>query len=118
MATTCQLERADRFSLGVGIPPLINPREYADAPYYDNNNSYAQNTENTQTNFSSILDSVQSVQYGANPAYHAPPTPSGRTHLNIPNNILTGDAQTYDSPGPPTATLQNSLPQSSSSIYH
>ncbi|KAH4119166.1 hypothetical protein HBI23_176330 [Parastagonospora nodorum] len=109
------------FGPGVGIPPLINPREYADASYYDNNNNsssnYAQNTENAQGNFSSILDSVQSVKYGTNAGYHAPPTPS-RTHLNIPNNISTGDAQNHDSPGPPTATMQNTLPPSSSSVYY
>jgi hypothetical protein len=101
----------------VGIPPLINPRDYNDVPYYDNNYPQ-QNNENATNNFSSILDSVQSVQYGANTAYHAPPTPSGRTHLNIPNNISTGEAQTYDSPGPPTATMQNTLPPSSSSVFH
>jgi len=53
------------------------------------------------------------VQYG-NPAFNVPPTPSSRTHLNIP----TGDAQAYDSPGPPTASFQNSMIQKTSSVYH
>jgi hypothetical protein len=100
-------------SLGVGIPPLHNPREYPDVPYYENN--YAPNTENPPNNVSSILDSVQSVQYGSNSAYSLS-TPN-RTHLNLPN-IPTSDAQTYDSSGPPTATLQNTIPQKSSSVFY
>ena len=91
---------------------MHNPREYADAPYYDNN--YQANAESAATDFSSSLHaSVQSVQYG-NPAYNVPPTPSNRTHLNIP----TGDAQAYDSPGPPTATLQNPMPQKAGSVFN
>ncbi|KAH7085661.1 hypothetical protein BKA63DRAFT_402073 [Paraphoma chrysanthemicola] len=103
------------FGPGVGIPPLHNPREYADAPYYDNN--YPTNTDNNNSDFSSSLHaSVQSIQYGANTGYNVPPTPSNRTHLNIPN-IPTGDAQAYDSPGPPTATMQNPMPQKNSSVF-
>jgi hypothetical protein len=100
--------------LGVGIPPLHNPREYTDAAYYEN--PYTSNAENVPNNFSSINDSVQSVQYGVNSAFNnnVPPTPSNRTHLNIP----TGEAQTYDSPGPPTATLQNTIPKKTSSVFH
>lgn len=92
---------------------MHNPREYADGTYYDN--SYQANPETTATDFSSsLLRDVQSVQYGSNPGYNVPPTPSNRTHLNIP----TSEAQAYDSPGPPTATLQNPMPQKASSVFH
>jgi hypothetical protein len=55
---------------------------------------------------------VQSVQYG-NAGFNIPPTPN-RTHLNIP----TGEAQTYDTPGLPTAMLQNTIPKKTSSFFH
>jgi hypothetical protein len=104
------------FGPGVGIPPLHNPREFGDGTYYDTN--YAPNQENAPTNFAgSILDSLQSVKYGANTGF-VPPTPSLRTHLNIPNNIPNSDAQTYDSHGPPTATMQTTIPQKSSSVFY
>ncbi len=51
------------------------------------------------------------------PAYYReehPPTPSSRQHLNLP----TDRAQSYDSLGPPTATLQNPQTQHGSTSYH
>lgn len=57
---------------------------------------------------------MQSIQYGSSPGYNMPPTPTTRSHLNIPTEQLQG----YDSPGPPTATLQNPQPQKTSSVFH
>jgi mitogen-activated protein kinase kinase kinase len=54
------------------------------------------------------------VQYGSNNGFNVPQTPSSRNHLNIP----TERAQVYDSPGPPTATLQNPMVQNHGSVYH
>lgn len=107
----------ESFGPGVGIPPLNISRQYAEpaATFYRDDN-YSANTDTSTTSFPSLHESVQSVQYGSSANYNGlPPTPSSRSHLNIP----TERAQTYDSPGPPTATLQN--PQTlthSSSVFH
>ncbi|KAI1514879.1 MAP kinase kinase kinase [Pyrenophora tritici-repentis] len=104
----------ESFGPGVGIPPLHTSRGYPE-PYY-RDDSYSANTDTPAQGFSSsLLESVQSVQYGSNNGgFNAPQTPSNRGHLNIP----TDRAHVYDSPGPPTATLQNPMVQSHGSVYH
>ncbi|RAR04647.1 camp-dependent protein kinase [Stemphylium lycopersici] len=103
----------ESFGPGVGIPPLHTSRAYPE-PYYRDDN-YSANTDASAHPFtSSLLESVQSVQYGSNNAYNLPQTPSGRNNLNIP----TERAQVYDSPGPPTATLQNPMVQNHGSVFH
>lgn len=104
----------ESFGPGVGIPPLHTTRPYPEQTFYRDDN-YSANTDGSMASFSSMHDSVQSVQYGvASNNYGVPPTPSSRNHLNIP----TDRAQTYDSQGPPTATLQNPMPQPHGSVYH
>ncbi|KAJ4365916.1 mitogen-activated protein kinase kinase kinase [Neocucurbitaria cava] len=98
----------ESFGPGVGIPPLHTSRQYAEPTFYDN---YSANADSAALGFH---DSVQGVQYGSNAGYNVPPTPSTRTHLNIP----TERAQGFDSPGPPTATLHNPMPQHQGSVFH
>ncbi|PSN62755.1 Pkinase-domain-containing protein [Corynespora cassiicola Philippines] len=98
----------ESFGPGVGIPPLHT--RYSE-PYYTED-AYSANTNNSSANGFSA--SQENGQYGTSSAFNLPPTPSGRGHLNIP----TDRAQGYDSPGPPTATLQNPHPQTHGSIYH
>ncbi|KAF1994000.1 Pkinase-domain-containing protein [Amniculicola lignicola CBS 123094] len=90
------------FGPGVGIPPLHTSRQYTEPSFYrDDQQLYSANPEGTNASF---LPAQDGGQYGTNAGYNVPPTPSGRGgHLNIP----TERAQGYDSPGPPTATLQN-----------
>ncbi|RMZ70502.1 STE STE11 BCK1 kinase [Pyrenophora seminiperda CCB06] len=104
----------ESFGPGVGIPPLHTSRAYPE-PYY-RDDSYSANTDTPAHAFSSsLLESVQSVQYGSNNGgFNVPQTPSNRGHLNIP----TDRAHAYDSPGPPTATLQTPMVQSHGSVYH
>nr|AVZ44873.1 MAPKKK protein [Exserohilum turcicum] len=103
----------ESFGPGVGIPPLHTSRGYPE-PYY-RDDSHSANTDAPPQPFAStLLESVQSVQYGANNAFNVPPTPNARNNLNIP----TDRTQAYDSPGPPTATLQNSMMQSHGSVFH
>ncbi|KAF2198764.1 hypothetical protein GQ43DRAFT_492882 [Delitschia confertaspora ATCC 74209] len=97
----------ESFGPGVGIPPLHTGREYAVPPYYDTP-TYSAATTIPSASFNTPQDSyTESRNYST-----VPPTPSGRNHLNIP----THEAQSYDSSGPPTATLQN--PQTHGSIYY
>ncbi|USP73100.1 hypothetical protein yc1106_00374 [Curvularia clavata] len=101
----------ESFGPGVGIPPLHTSRGYSE-PYYRDDNHSATTDGSTQGFSSSLLDSVQSVQYGSNNGYNVP---NGRNNnLNIP--IDRNNA--YDSPGPPTATLQNPMAQSHGSVYY
>ncbi|KAH8644156.1 MAP kinase kinase kinase [Alternaria alternata] len=104
----------ESFGPGVGIPPLHTSRGGYPEPYYRDDN-YSANTDTSAQAFSSsLLESVQSVQYGSNNGFNIPQTPSSRNHLNIP----TERAQVYDSSGPPTATLQNPMVQNHGSVYH
>ncbi|ORX97284.1 hypothetical protein BCR34DRAFT_607328 [Clohesyomyces aquaticus] len=99
----------ESFGPGVGIPPLHTSRQYSEPTYYrDDAQTYSATTDGSSTSFPTPQENVQ---YGMNTGYNVPPTPSGRSHLNIP----TERAQGYDSPGPPTATLHN--PQTHGSIY-
>ncbi|KAF2466552.1 Pkinase-domain-containing protein [Lindgomyces ingoldianus] len=100
----------ESFGPGVGIPPLHTSRQYSEPAYYrDDTQTYSATTDGSTTSFPTPQENTQ---YGAGTGYNIPPTPSGRGgHLNIP----TDRAQTYDSPGPPTATLHN--PQTHGSIY-
>ncbi|KAF2815447.1 Pkinase-domain-containing protein [Mytilinidion resinicola] len=100
----------ESFGPGVGIPPLHTPSRYQDPAYYNPNDpaTYSATTEHSSTGFPTP---AETTQYGQNQGYGPPPTPSTRTHLNIP----TREAQEYQVPGPPTATLQN--PQPHGSIY-
>ncbi|KAF1956457.1 MAP kinase [Byssothecium circinans] len=91
----------ESFGPGVGIPPLHTTR-YSD-PYYREDN-YSANTDNSTTSFPS------QDHYGASTQYST----ANRGHLNIP----TGRAQTYDSSGPPTATLHNPMIQTHGSGYY
>ncbi|KAF2641626.1 hypothetical protein P280DRAFT_317770 [Massarina eburnea CBS 473.64] len=85
----------ESFGPGVGIPPLhTSSRGYAEPAFYREDN-YSANTDSSATSFPS------QDHYGANTSY---PT-ANRGHLNIP----TERAQTYDSSGPPTATLHNPM---------
>lgn len=102
----------ESFGPGVGIPPLHTSRQYAEPSFYRDDN-YSANTDASAASFPSLHDSVQSVQYGANQGFNVPPTPSSRNHLNIPTERMQG----YDSPGPPTATLQNPQPQHQGSVF-
>lgn len=102
----------ESFGPGVGIPPLHTSRQYPDPTYYrDDAQTYSATTDNSTTGF----PTPQESPYGPGTGYAVPPTPNARSHLNIP----TDQAQTYDSPGPPTATLQNPNPVSNlGSLYH
>lgn len=93
----------ESFGPGVGIPPLHTSRQYIEPAFYREEN-YSANTEGSATSFPA------QDQYGTSTSY----APSNRSHLNIP----TDRAQTYDSPGPPTATLQNPNPQAHGSVYY
>ncbi|KAF2732820.1 MAP kinase [Polyplosphaeria fusca] len=97
----------ESFGPGVGIPPLHTSRHYQDPAYYESQ-TYSATTDGSNTSLPTPQDNHA---YGTNAGFNVPPTPSGRNHLNIP----TDRAQTYDSPGPPTATLQN--PQPHGSVY-
>ncbi|KAF2752125.1 hypothetical protein M011DRAFT_498616 [Sporormia fimetaria CBS 119925] len=100
----------ESFGPGVGIPPLHTTRQYSEPAYYrDETQTYSASTDNSSGGFSASQDTSQY----ANTAYNIPPTPSGRGHLNIP----TERAKEYDSPGPPTATLQNPNQLSHGSVY-
>ena len=102
----------ESFGPGVGIPPLHQSRQYAEPAYYrDDSQTYSASADNTSANFPAPQENEQ---YGNSTGYNIPPTPNGRSHLNIP----TERAQGYDSPGPPTATLQNPHPQTHGSVYH
>ncbi|KAJ4300748.1 mitogen-activated protein kinase kinase kinase [Kalmusia sp. IMI 367209] len=92
----------ESFGPGVGIPPLHTSRHYQEPAFYSEE-SYSANTDTSATSFP-----VQN--YGANTGYPA----TSRSHLNIP----TERAQTYDSPGPPTATMQNPMVQTHGSLYY
>ncbi|KAF2257500.1 hypothetical protein CC78DRAFT_588475 [Lojkania enalia] len=103
----------ESFGPGVGIPPLHTTRQYPEPAYYrDDTQPYSATTDGSATGFPTPQENGQ---YVANAGYNIPPTPGGRGgHLNIP----TERAQGYDSPGPPTATLQNpQMPQVHGSIY-
>ncbi|KAF2278288.1 Pkinase-domain-containing protein [Westerdykella ornata] len=100
------------FGPGVGIPPLHTSRQYPDGAYFrDDAQTYSASTEASTSGFPTPQENGQ---YGAASGYSVPQTPAGRAHLNIP----TDRAQSYDSPGPPTATLQNPNPLSHGSVYH
>lgn len=105
----------ESFGPGVGIPPLHTSRQYSEPTYYrDDPQSYSANTDGSNTGFPTPQETNQ---YGLNSGYAVPPTPSGRTHGHL--NIPTERAQGYDSPGPPTATLQNPHQLShGGSVYH
>lgn len=104
----------ESFGPGVGIPPL-HSRQYAEPASFYRDDSYSANTDGPAPAFPSLHESVQSVQYGTNNnGYNMPPTPSGRSHLNIP----TQSAQGYDAPGPPTATMHNPMLQHHESVFH
>lgn len=102
----------ESFGPGVGIPPLHTSRGYSEPAFYrDDTQTYSATTDGSTTGFPTPQENGQ---YGTNTGYNVPPTPSGRNQLNIP----TDRAQGYDSPGPPTATLQNPHPQTHGSVYH
>lgn len=107
----------ESFGPGVGIPPLHTPSRYQEQSYYrDDGQPYSAATDTSQpaTNFG-VASPGENGQYTENRGYpHVPPTPTtnSRSHLNIP----TREAQEYNTPGPPTATLQN--PQPHGSVYH
>lgn len=92
----------ESFGPGVGIPPLHTSRHYQEPAFYSEE-TYSANTDTSATSFP-----VQN--YGANTGYAA----TSRAHLNIP----TDRAQSYDTPGPPTATVQNPMPQTHGSLYY
>lgn len=93
----------ESFGPGVGIPPLHTSRQYPEPAYY-REDSYSATTDTSVTSF------PPQDQYGTSTSYAT----SNRGHLNIP----TERAQSYDSPGPPTATLQNPNPTTHGSIYY
>ncbi|KAF9731653.1 MAP kinase kinase kinase [Paraphaeosphaeria minitans] len=93
----------ESFGPGVGIPPLHTSRHYQEPAFYSEE-SYSANTDTSANNFP-----VQN--YGANTSY---PATTNRNHLNIP----TERPLSYDSPGPPTATMQNPIPQAHGSSYY
>ncbi|KAL6707339.1 mitogen-activated protein kinase kinase kinase [Coniothyrium glycines] len=104
----------ESFGPGVGIPPLHTSRQQYPEPTFYRDDNYSANTDASASGFPTLHDSVQSVQYGTHNGYNMPPTPSSRNHLNIP----TAQAQSYDHSGPPTATMQNPMPQHHGSAYH
>ncbi|KAF2849357.1 camp-dependent protein kinase-like protein [Plenodomus tracheiphilus IPT5] len=104
----------ESFGPGVGIPPLHSTRQYAEPTTFYRDDNYSANTDGPAPGFPTLHESVQSVQYGTNNGYNVPPTPNGRSHLNIPTDRTQG----YDSPGPPTATMHNSMPQNHESVFH
>jgi hypothetical protein len=87
----------------VGIPPLHTSRQYPEPAFYTED-TWSANTDGSTTGFPT------QNQYTTNTNY----APAGRAHLNIP----TDRAQNYDTPGPPTATLQNPNPQTHGSLFH
>ncbi|CAI6338427.1 unnamed protein product [Periconia digitata] len=87
------------FGPGVGIPPLHSGRGYN---YRED--AYSANTDTSVTSFPS------QDHYTSNPTYAT----ANRGHLNIP----TERSQTFDSSGPPTATLQNPMLQTHGSSYY
>jgi len=92
----------ESFGPGVGIPPLHTSRQYSEPAFYTED-TWSANTDGSATSFPT------QIQYGTSTGY----TPTNRGHLNIP----TDRAQNYDTPGPPTATLQNPNPQTHGSIF-
>ncbi|KAF2011611.1 hypothetical protein BU24DRAFT_398259 [Aaosphaeria arxii CBS 175.79] len=102
----------ESFGPGVGIPPLHTSRQpYSESSYYrDEPQTYSANTDTSNSAFSTLRDNGG---YGNNTGYNSSPAPNQR-HLNIPAE----QSQNYDSPGPPTATLQNPHGLSHGSVYH
>lgn len=92
----------ESFGPGVGIPPLHTSRQYQEPAFYSEE-SYSANTDTSMNSFP-----VQN--YAANTGYAS----TSRNLLNIPTERVQG----YDSPGPPTATMQNPMPQTHGSLYY
>lgn len=111
---------SESWGAGVGIPPLNMRRQPSEPQYYRDEPTYLASTDASNTSFPPPTSTFNDTQYG-NRAYNLPPTPSGRGQLNssAPLTIPTDRAQSYDSPGPPTATLQNPNPSPShGSLYY
>ncbi|KAF2685847.1 MAP kinase [Lentithecium fluviatile CBS 122367] len=94
----------ESFGPGVGIPPLHTSRQQYSEPAFYQEDTWSANTDGSTTSFPA------QNQYGTSTSYAT----SNRGHLNIP----TDRAQSYDTPGPPTATLQNPNPTTHGSIFH